>query len=127
MCAWGVFQKIASGAKKAYDVVKNEIVRIAQKAVEIAKPFLKDTKFNKYVENVDNATKWATDKNGTIDRVTGKKQSSGMSDRYKRAQNIQPEFTIAQIGLPFRNFHVMKFVLKLPENKFRSINPSVNP
>ena len=94
MCAWGVFQKIASGAKKAYDVVKNEIVPIAKRVVEIAKPFLKDTKFNKYVENVDNATKWATEKINTIDQITGKKQSSVMSDRYKRAQNIQPEFTI---------------------------------
>ena len=62
--AWGIFNKIRDGAVKAY----NTVVPIAKKAVEVgkkvidyAKPLLKDTKYGKYVDVVDDVVKTGED------------------------------------------------------------------
>ena len=92
--AWGVFKKIATGVKKGYDFVKNDVLPVAKKVIEYAKPMFAGTKWEKYVDKAENITDEADKRLKSAHPPPSRKQSSGMSDRYKRAQNIQPEFTI---------------------------------
>ena len=55
--AWGIFKKIQDGARKSYDFVKGSVLPTVNKVVEKAKPLLEGTKYNKYVEKVDNISK----------------------------------------------------------------------
>ena len=94
---WGIFNKIATGVKRGYEFIKNEALPVAKKVIDVVKPFTKGTKFEKYVDKADTATEWVDSKTKQVSRVIGKKQPSmygGDVSRYKRAQSIEPEFTI---------------------------------
>jgi len=55
--AWGIFNKIATGAKKAYEFAKNTVVPLTKASVDISKPFLKGTKMGKMLDGADSFTK----------------------------------------------------------------------
>jgi len=79
--AWGIFNKIATGARRAYDFAKNTVVPFTKAAVDISKPFLKGTKMGKFVDGADSFTKKFDD----IDRRVSS---------YKKARTLKPEFDL---------------------------------
>ena len=62
--AWGIFNKIRDGAVKAYNTVvpvAKKAVEVAKKTVDFVKPLLKDTKYGKFADNVENVLKTGED------------------------------------------------------------------
>jgi len=51
--AWGIFNKIGKGMKQGFDFVKNKVMPIANKVIEVTKPFVEGTKYGMYVEKAE--------------------------------------------------------------------------
>jgi len=95
--AWGIYNKIATGVKKAYEFTRDTALPVARKVIDVVKPLLKDTKFGKAVDVAEDAVDWG-EKNlkavHTPPRRTNAGYKPDMTSRYKRTSQLEPEFTI---------------------------------
>jgi len=95
--AWGVFNKIATGVKKAYEFTRDTALPIARKVIDVVKPLVKGTKFSGAVEAAEDAVDWG-EKNLKAVHTPPRRSTAGykpdMTSRYKRASQLEPEFTI---------------------------------
>ena len=99
---WGVFNKIAKGAKDTFNFVKHnvipagkEIVKFGKKAVEIAKPFLENTKWGGYIDKAEKISEWSGDVLDYADDFTDAVGSGNMertADLYKKRGQLKPRY-----------------------------------
>jgi len=62
--AWGIFNKIKEGAVKVYNTavpIAKKAVDVGKKVIDFAKPLLKDTKYGKYADVVEDVVKTGED------------------------------------------------------------------
>ena len=99
---WGVFNKIAKGAKDTFNVVKHnviptgkKVVEYGKKAVEIAKPFLEGTKWGGYIDKAEKISDWSGDVLDYADDFTDAVGSGNMertADLYKKRGQLKPRY-----------------------------------
>ena len=99
---WGVFNKIAKGAKDTFNFVKDKaiptgkkVVDFGKKAVEIAKPFLEGTKWGGYIDKAEKISEWSGDVLDYADDFTDAVGSGNMertADLYKKRGQLKPRY-----------------------------------
>ena len=99
---WGVFNKIAKGAKDTFNFVKDkaipagkEIVKFGKKTVQIAKPFLEGKQWGKYVDTADKITDWSSDALDYGEEFTDALGGGDMErtvDLYKKRGQLKPRY-----------------------------------
>ena len=99
---WGVFNKIAKGAKDTFNFVKDkaipagkEVVKFGKKVIDVAKPFLEGTKWGGYIDKAEKISEWSGDVLDYANDFTDAVGSGNMertADLYKKRGQLKPRY-----------------------------------
>ena len=93
--AWGIFNKIASGAKKVANVVgdlTNKVTPTVKKVISATKPLLSGTKYGKLLDKADTGLSYLDKVNNMIN---AKDLDGGIKsgiNLYKSAKGMKPQY-----------------------------------